>query len=30
VFTYLVDDDGKLAAMRGYWEADNMKLEGPT
>ena len=27
VFTYLLDDDGKLAAMRGYWEADNMRIE---
>ncbi len=29
VFTYLIDDNGKLAAMRGFWEADNMKIEGP-
>ena len=29
VFTYLLDDDGKLAAMRGYWEQDNMRIEGP-
>jgi ketosteroid isomerase-like protein len=27
VFTYLLDDDGKLAAMRGFWEADNMRIE---
>jgi ketosteroid isomerase-like protein len=27
VFTYLLDDDGKIAAMRGYWEADNMRIE---
>ena len=29
VFTYLLDDDGKLAAMRGYWEQDKMRMEGP-
>jgi ketosteroid isomerase-like protein len=28
VFTYVLDDDGKLAAMRGFWEADNMRIEG--
>jgi len=27
VFTYHLDDAGKLAAMRGYWEADNMRIE---
>ena len=27
VFTYLLDDDGKLAAMRGYWEQDRMRFE---
>ena len=29
VFTYLLDDDGKLAAMRGFWEQDSMRIEGP-
>jgi steroid Delta-isomerase len=28
VFTYLLDDKGKLAAMRGFWEQDNMRFEG--
>jgi ketosteroid isomerase-like protein len=27
VFTYLLDENGKLAAMRGFWEADNMRIE---
>jgi ketosteroid isomerase-like protein len=27
VFTYLLDENGKLSAMRGYWEADNMRIE---
>lgn len=29
VFTYLIDDDGKLAAMRGFWEQDRVRMEGP-
>jgi steroid Delta-isomerase len=28
VFTYRLDDNGKLAAMRGFWEQDNMRFEG--
>jgi ketosteroid isomerase-like protein len=28
VFTYRLDDDGKLASMRGFWEPDNMRFEG--
>ena len=27
VFTYLIDDDGKLAAMRGFWEQDKVRIE---
>src|SRR4051812_713933 len=28
VFTYLLDEDGKLAAMRGYWEQEKRRIEG--
>ena len=27
VYTYRLDDDGTLAALRAYWEQDNMKIE---
>jgi ketosteroid isomerase-like protein len=27
IFTYLVDDEGKLAALRGYWDMADMKFE---
>ena len=29
VYTYRVDDDGKLLALRAYWEQDKMRIEGP-
>jgi steroid delta-isomerase len=29
VFTYRVDDDGKLASMRGYWRLDDMVFDQP-
>jgi steroid Delta-isomerase len=29
VYTYRLDDGGKLAALRAFWEQDNMKIEGP-
>jgi steroid delta-isomerase len=30
IFTYRIDDDGKLANLRGYWTfADNMTVEHP-
>jgi steroid delta-isomerase len=28
VFTYRVDDAGKLASMRGYWRVEDMTFEG--
>ncbi len=27
IFTYRVNDDGKLAALRGYWDMADMKFE---
>jgi ketosteroid isomerase-like protein len=27
VYTYRVDDDGRVAALRAYWEPANMRLE---
>lgn len=27
VFTYRVDDQGRIAALRAYWEADAIRLE---
>jgi steroid Delta-isomerase len=30
VFTYRLDDAGKLASMRGFWETDRMRIEGST
>ena len=27
VFTYRVDDEGRLAAMRAFWEFDSMRFE---
>lgn len=30
VFTYRVDDDGRLVALRAYWETDAMRLERPS
>ncbi|HEV3353439.1 MAG TPA: nuclear transport factor 2 family protein [Acidimicrobiales bacterium] len=30
VFTYRLDEDGKLASMRGFWETDRMRIEGST
>ena len=29
VFTYYLDDNGKLAALRAYWEQDQMRIEEP-
>lgn len=29
IFTYRVNPDGKLAALRGYWEMADMKFETP-
>ena len=29
VFTYYLDESGKLAALRAYWEQDNMRIEEP-
>ena len=28
VFTYRLDEAGKLASMRGFWETDRMRIEG--
>jgi steroid Delta-isomerase len=30
VFTYRLDDAGKLASMRGFWETDRMRIERST
>jgi steroid Delta-isomerase len=30
VYTYRVDDDGRIVALRAYWEPDRMRLEPPT
>jgi steroid delta-isomerase len=27
VFTYRIDDSGRLAALRAFWEQDNMRVE---
>ena len=29
IFTYRVNDDGKLAELRGYWDMADMKFETP-
>lgn len=29
VFTYRVNDDGKVTALRTYWEAEDMKIHPP-
>ena len=29
IFTYRLDDAGKLASLRGYWTMDDMKVEQP-
>ena len=29
VFTYRVDDQGRIAAMRAYWEEDKIRIETP-
>lgn len=29
VITYRVDDDGKVAALRAYWEMDRLRFEDP-
>ena len=29
IFTYRVNEDGKLAALRGYWDMDDMSFEQP-
>jgi steroid Delta-isomerase len=30
VYTYRVDDEGRVVALRAYWEPANMRLEPPT
>ena len=30
IFTYRVNEDGKLAELRGYWDMEDMKFETPT
>ena len=30
VYTYRVDDDGGIVALRAFWEFDNMTFEAPT
>ena len=30
VYTYRVDDDGRLVALRAFWEFDQMQFETPT
>ena len=30
VYTYRVDDAGRIVALRAYWEPERMKLEPPT
>jgi hypothetical protein len=27
VFTYRVDDEGRIKAMRAYWEEDKIRIE---
>jgi steroid delta-isomerase len=29
IFTYALNDDGKLTALRGYWQLDQIKVEQP-
>jgi steroid delta-isomerase len=29
IFTYRVDDDGKLVSLRGYWTMDDMVFDQP-
>jgi steroid delta-isomerase len=29
IFTYAVNDDGKLTALRGYWQLDQLRVERP-
>ena len=29
VYTYRIGDDGKVVALRAYWEADAIRMEGP-
>ncbi len=29
IFTYKVNDDGKLLALRGFWDVDAIKVEAP-
>jgi steroid delta-isomerase len=30
VYTYRIGNDGKVAALRAYWEADAIRMEGPS
>ena len=30
IFTYQVDDDGKLTALRGYWSLDESEIRQPS
>ena len=30
VYTYRVDDEGHLVALRAFWEFDNMTFEAPS
>jgi ketosteroid isomerase-like protein len=29
VYTYRLDDAGRIVALRAYWEQDKMRIEGP-
>jgi ketosteroid isomerase-like protein len=30
VYTYRIDDDGRVAALRAFWEQDRMRIEPPS
>ena len=30
VYTYRIDDEGRILALRAYWEPDQLRLETPT
>jgi len=30
VYTYRVDDEGRITALRAYWEPDHVRFESPT
>jgi hypothetical protein len=29
VYTYRIDDQGQIVALRAYWEPDHLRLESP-